>query len=231
MSNEISDQVSSITPEGDRNNVDEGQQELAADANANEFDLSRNNTIDLSNATVDVELTDNKNDVDHEADEEAFLSQTGNDDVSSSDAHDHIITLDAVSTTDDVLKRSNNCPYESNQWERFESVEFCAYRVLPNDMSLNGRAFAISVFLKPLDCRFNCGDIVDLKDGTKVVFLGIRYEAADDRSSAAAAALLYFFKFNSNNAGTTIVIIFILIKQIKYLFNCLFNRYYSRREL
>ena len=156
MSNEISDQVSSITPEGDRNNVDEDQQELAADtnANANEFDLSINNTIDLTNATVDVELTDNKNDVDHEADEDAFLSQTGNDDGSSSDAHDHIITLDAVSKTDDVLKRSNNCPYESNQWERFESVEFCAYRVLPNDMSLNGRAFAISVFLKPLDCRF-----------------------------------------------------------------------------
>ena len=146
MSNEISDPVSSITPdEGDRN-VDEDQQELATDAIANAIDLSSNNTIDLTNATVDVDFTDNKNHVDHEADEKAFFSQTGNDYGSSSDAHDHIITLDAVSTTVDVLKRSNNCPYESNQWERFESVEFCAYRVLPNDMSLNGRAFAISVF-------------------------------------------------------------------------------------
>ena len=206
MSNEISDPVSSITPdEGDRN-VDEDQQELATDAIANDFDLSSNNTIDLTNATVDVDLTDNKNDVDyHEADEKALFSQRGNDYGSSSDAHDHIITLDAVSTSDDVLKRSNNCRYESNQWERFECVEFCAYRVLPNDMSFNGRAFAISVFLKSIDCRFNCGDIVDLKDGTKVVFLGIRYEADNCSSSAAAAVLLYFFKFNSN-AGTTIVI-------------------------
>ena len=226
MSNEISDPVSSITPdEGDRN-VDEDQQELATDAIANAIDLSSNNTIDLTNATVDVDFTDNKNHVDHEADEKAFFSQTGNDYGSSSDAHDHIITLNAVSTIDDVLKRSNNYPYESNQWERFESVEFCAYRVLPNDMSLNGRAFAISVFLKSFDCRFNCGDIVDLKDGTKVVFLGIRYEA-DNCSSAAAAVLLYFFKLNSN-AGTTLIKN-ILSNDINEV--CLFNRYYSRREL
>ena len=195
MSNEISDPVSSITPdEGDRN-VDEDQQELATDAIANAIDLSSNNTIDLTNATVDVDFTDNKNHVDHEADEKAFFSQTGNDYGSSSDAHDHIITLNAVSTIDDVLKRSNNYPYESNQWERFESVEFCAYRVLPNDMCLNGRAFAISVFFKTFDCRFNCGDIVELKDETKAVFLGVRYET--EENCDAAAVLLYFFKFIS----------------------------------
>ena len=123
------------------------------------------------------------------------LSQTGNDDDSSSDSHGHDRTLDAAPTA--LLKRSNNCPYDSNQWERFESVDFCAYRVLPNDMSLNGRSFAISVFLKTFDSRFNCGDIVEIKDGSKVVFLGVRYET-ENSSTAATAVLLYFFKFNCN---------------------------------
>ncbi len=90
-----------------------------------------------------------------------------------------------------------------SQWERFETVDFCAYRVFPNDMRLNDRVFAISVFFKTFFCRFNCGDIVELKDETKAVFLGVRYEA--EENCDVAAVLLYFFKFISN-AGTTTVI-------------------------
>ena len=60
------------------------------------------------------------------------------------------------------------------------------------------------MFFKTFDCRFNYGDIVELKNETKAVFLGVRYETEENYCDAAAV-LLYFFKFISN-AGTITVI-------------------------
>jgi hypothetical protein len=206
MSIEISSDIIPSKSHEDGEGIDEYQQELTAVVNEKNSDLAVNNTIDLTSApSVNVDVANNK---DHDIVDndvvEALVSQLSYDDDESNNdpSHDNNGTMDDAAPTD-ILKRSNNCPYDSNQWERFETVDFCAYRVLPNDMSLNGRAFAISVFLKTFDCRFNCGDIVDLKDGTKAVFLGIRYEA--EENCDAAAVLLYFFKFISN-AGTTKVI-------------------------
>ena len=190
--------------EGGEEGIDEYQQELAVDVNTNNSEEAINNIIDLvSTPSVDVDIIDSMEDVIVDNDVEALFSQPGHDHESNNDlSHDtYGTTNNAVPT--DIHKRSNNCPYDSSQWERFETVDFCAYRVLPNDMCLNGRAFAISVFFKTFDCRFNCGDIVELKDETKAVFLGVRYEA--EENCDVAAVLLYFFKFISN-AGTTTVI-------------------------
>ena len=73
-------------------------------------------------------------------------------------------------------------------------------------MSLNGRAIAISMLLKTFDCRFNCGDIIELQqDGTKVVFLGIRCEnetvTESNNNSAAAVEFFYFYKLVNTNGG------------------------------
>ena len=211
MSSEISEIISLTGPEAD-GAVDDEKQQLNVDADVNCFDLSINDhPIDDQTAVSDVALAptiDKDNvvdvvDVDIEGDDDnitSLLSQIGTGVDGSSSNNE---------TPNDVFKRSNNYPYESNQWERFESVEFCAYRVLPNDMSLNGRAFAISVFLRTVDCRFNCGDIVELKDGKKAVFLGVRYDkntVLEAESGAAAALLLYFFTFSSSTEGTATVV-------------------------
>lgn len=205
MSSEISEIISLTGPDAD-GAVDDEKQQLKLDADVNSFDLSINDhPIDDQTAVSDVALAptiDKDNvvdvvDVDIEGDDDNI--GTGVDGSSSNN-----------DTPNDVFnKRSNNHPYESNQWERFESVEFCAYRVLPNDMSLNGRAFAISVFLRTVDCRFNCGDIVELKDGKKAVFLGVRYDkntVLEAESGAAAALLLYFFTFSSSTEGIATVV-------------------------
>ena len=224
--------------EGGEVGSDEYQQELTANVNTNYSEEAMNNTIDLiSTPSVDVDMTDNMEDVVVDNNVEALSSQAGHDDESYIDlSHDTNETIDNAVPTD-TLKRSNNCPYDSSQWERFDTVDFCAYRVLPNDMSLNGRAFAISVFFKTFDCRFNCGDIVELKDKTKAVFLGVRYEA--EENCDAAAVLLYFFKFISNAGTTTVLKIFgsllFLIVGLNYVNSSIFfiyiccNRFYSWR--
>ena len=141
------------------------------------MDLASSNPVNVTNDDVassasiirveDVDVSDDN-----------IICKTGNFDYgnSISDSQDHNKSLnDAVLTH--TFKRRNNYPYDSSQWERLEGVDFCAYRVLPNDTSLNGRAFAISVLLKTFDSGFNCADIVELQDGNKVVFLlGIRCE-------------------------------------------------------
>ena len=204
MSSEISEIISLTGPDAD-GAVDDEKQQLNLDADVNSFDLSINDhPIDDLTAVSDVALAptiDKDNvvdvvDVDIEGDDDNIGTGV---DGSSSNNHN----------PNDVFKRSNNYPYDSNQWERFESVEFCAYRVLPNDMSLNGRAFAISVFLRSVDCRFNCGDIVELQDGKKAVFLGVRYDkktVLEAVSGAAAALLLYFFTFSSSTEGIATVV-------------------------
>ena len=90
--------------------------------------------------------------------------------------------------------RKSNFPYDSNSsWESFDCEEFCAYRVLPKELNLNDRAFAISVFLKRIGCRFNCGDIISGKDDLRLVFLGVRFEK--EPNSGKRAIIMYFFPF------------------------------------
>jgi hypothetical protein len=174
--------------EGGEEGIDEYQQELTVDVNTNNSEEAINNLIDLvSTPSIDVDITDSMEDVIIvDNDVEALFSQPRHDHESNNDlSHDtYGTTNNAVPT--DIHKRSNNCPYDSSQWEIFETVYFCAYRVLPSDnMSLNGRVFAISVLFKTFDCRFNCGDIVELKDETKAVFLGVRYETKENCDAAA----------------------------------------------
>jgi len=187
--------------------VDDDKKEVTVqvDENSNDLDLASSNPINLTNddfasptSIIDVEDVDVADDI---------ISKTGNNvddgNNSISDSQDHNKSQnDAVLSH--TFKRRNNYPYDSSQWERLEGVDFCAYRVLPNDMSLNGRVFAISVLLKIFDCRFNCGDIVELQDGTKVVFLGIRCEketVTESNNSAAAVEFFYFYKLLNSNIG------------------------------
>ena len=204
MSDEISNPMSSVITEGD-GAIDNDKQPFTVDANTNSSDTSTSNTmIDLTNVSPNVLVsssTDDKVNIDDVEEISAVLSQTAQDDESSSGLLNHNRDSDVVI----IEKRMNNCPYDSKQWEQYESADFCAYRVLPIDMSLHGRAFAISVFLKTFDCRFNCGDIVQSNDGTKVVFLGVRYEkkSITEAENCAALVLLYFFKLNSSEEGIT----------------------------
>ena len=210
MSLEISNSLSSTSSSESEEAIiiivdDDDKKEVTVqvDENSNNLDLASSNPVNLTNddlasptSIIDVEDVDVADDI---------ISKTGNvdDGNSISDSQDHNKSLnDAVLSQ--TFKRRNNYPYDSSQWERLEGVDFCAYRVLPNDMSLNGRVFAISVLLKIFDCRFNCGDIVELQDGTKVVFLGIRCEketVAESNNSAAAVEFFYFYKLVNSNIG------------------------------
>ena len=69
-----------------------------------------------------------------------------------------------------------NLIYSANLlWVKYECKEFTAYRVLPNDMDLNGKSFAISGHFIKLDYRFNLGDIVQDMNGRQLMFLGLRF--------------------------------------------------------
>lgn len=200
MSFEISNSVSSTGSSESEEaiiivNDDKMETTVHIDENSNNLELTSSIPVNLSiddvasqTSIIDVEDVEVVVDVD-------IISKTGNvdDGNSISDSQDHNKSLsDAVLMH--TFKRRSNYPYDSSQWERLEGVDFCAYRVLPNDMSLNGRVFAISVLLKTFDCRFNCGDIVELQDGTKVVFLGIRCEKE-------TVEFFYFYKLVNSNGG------------------------------
>ena len=81
---------------------------------------------------------------------------------------DYIVIVDEKESernlTDGVIcinKRTDSAPYSTNPvWEHHDCDAFCAYRVLPNEIDLNGRSFAISVYIKSSDCRFNLMNIV-----------------------------------------------------------------------
>ena len=103
--------------------------------------------------------------------------------------------------TDGVIcinKRTDNAPYSTNPvWEHHDCDAFCAYRLLPNEMDLNGRSFAISVYIKSSDCRFNLGDIVSDKSGGKFMFLGVRFDKKP--ATSIKYMLLYFFPVTDDN--------------------------------
>ena len=117
---------------------------------------------------------------------------------------DNIVTVDEKESesniTDGVIcinKRTDNAPYSTNPvWEHHDCDAFCAYRLLPNEMDLNGRSFAISVYIKSFDCKFNLGDIVSDKSGSKLMFLGVRFDKKD--TTSIKNMLLYFFPVTDN---------------------------------
>lgn len=122
---------------------------------------------------------------------------------------DNIVLVDEKESesniTDGVIcinKRTDNAPYSTNPvWEHHDCVAFCAYRLLPNEMDLNGRSFAISVYIKSSDCRFNLGDIVSDKSGSKFMFLGVRFDKKD--TTSIKDMLLYFFPVTDNTTEGT----------------------------
>ena len=116
-----------MSHEGGEEGIDEYQQELNADVNTNNSEGAINNIIDLiSTPSDDVDITDNMEVIIVDNAVEVLFSQPGHDHESLS--HDTNGTSDSAVPTD-IHKRSNNCPYDSSQWERFETVDFCAYRV------------------------------------------------------------------------------------------------------
>lgn len=110
-------------------------------------------------------------------------------------------TTSALMTT----SRKSNEPYSANiSWEKYECEEFSAYRVLPNDMDLNGKSFAISGHFIKLDYRFNLGDIVQDINGGRLMFLGLRFSKHHSSTSSSTSsktynALLYFCPLNGND--------------------------------
>lgn len=123
--------------------------------------------------------------------------------TSSSSGTTNLVLQHADISTIISIRRSTNSPYDSNpSWERFECESYCAYRVLPKELNLSDRAFAISVFLKDFNCRFNCGDIVKYKDGSRAVFLGVRFD-----KTTGADNLLYFFLLDTHAEGNNQLII------------------------
>jgi hypothetical protein len=116
------------------------------------------------------------------------------------DGEEKTATTSVLMTT----SRKSNEPYSANpSWEKYECEEFSAYRVLPNDMDLNGKSFAISGHFIKLDYRFNLGDIVQDKNGRRLMFLGLRFSKhqriISSNSNKTYNALLYFCPLNGND--------------------------------
>lgn len=115
-------------------------------------------------------------------------------------------------------KRINNFPFDNNpSWEKFESESFCMFRVLPDDLNLTSRSFALGLFIKHSDCRFNCGDIVSTLHHKSVVFLGVRF--AKTKNAAADLVLLYFFPFEAGDQHYEGMVTYI------YLIICMWMEY------
>lgn len=158
-------------------------------------DMRENNSIDLTGEDTTKAILEHPNTMNTSAGEQEV-------------AEEEVIKTSSSGTTNSVLEHANqstiisrrrttNSPYDSNpSWERFECERFFAYRVLPKELNLSDRAFAISVFLKDFNCRFNCGDIVKYKDGSGAVFLGVRFD-----QTTGADTLLYFFLLNNHPEG------------------------------
>jgi hypothetical protein len=113
----------------------------------------------------------------------------------------------ATTSTSMPTSRKSNEPYSANLlWEKYECEEFTAYRVLPNDMDLNGKSFAISGHFIKLDYRFNLGDIVQDMNGRQLMFLGLRFNKHQRVFSSKKSynnALLYFCPLNGNDVIDT----------------------------
>jgi len=137
-----------------------------------------------------------------------FLHQTS----SAHHSENNIIVIDSdeekttkaneqtLPTETHLSKRKDNGPYSENPlWEKYECTDFIAYRLLPNDQDLNGKAFAISIYLTKIDCRFNIGDIVNDQNAKRMMFLGVRIDKTGE-PSRTNNALLYFCVLDSDAA-------------------------------